>query len=143
MQLPPAIQDRLAGKNVMVFDGVCVLCNGWVKFVLRFDKRQRFHFIIAQSDLGEALYDALGLKSDDYETFLVVTEGRIHTKLDGVFALLSVLGWPWKALSVGRILPRIVKDACYGLVARNRYSLFGKRDTCVMPTPDIKARFLD
>lgn len=143
MHFSPEIESRLADKNVIVFDGVCVLCNGWIKFVLRFDHNKDFQFIIAQSELGETIYSALGLKSDDYETFIVVTDNKISTKLDGVFALFHKLGWPWRILSFGRILPQPLKNVCYSLVAKNRYAIFGKRDVCILPTPEIKARFLD
>jgi len=132
----------MSGKNIIVFDGVCVLCNAWVKFTLHFDRQEKFHFVVAQSDLGEEIYRSLDLKSDDYDSFIVVTEGKIHTKLDGVFALFTTLGFPWKILSLGRILPLPLKNLLYDLVAKNRYRLFGKRDTCMIPTPEIRARFL-
>ena len=143
MKLPDEFRAKIAGKNVIVFDGLCVLCNGWVQFVLRFDAHSKFHFVIAQSKLGEAIYAAYGLKSDDYDTFIVFTEKGFFTKLDGVFALFHTLGWPWRCLSAGRVMPRILKDACYSLVAKNRYKLFGKRETCMLPNPEIRARFLD
>ncbi len=143
MQVPQTVTNALKGKNIIVFDGVCVLCNGWVKFTLRYDRQERFHFVIAQSDFGEKIYADLGLKSTDYETFIVFTDGQLHTKLDGVFALFSTLGYPWKIFSVFRVLPRPMKNLMYDLVAKNRYRLFGKRDTCMIPTPDVRARFLD
>ena len=142
MPLSPDISQTLAGKNVIVFDGVCNLCNAWVRFTLRFDRRQRFNFVVAQSPLGERIYANLGLKSSDYETFIVLTKGQLHTKLDGLFALMSTLGYPWKALSIFRILPRPLKNLMYDLVAKNRYRVFGKRDTCMIPTPETRARFL-
>lgn len=141
--LPPEIRDRLQGRNIIVFDGVCAFCNAWVKFVLRFDRGAKFHFVIAQSDLGERLYSHLGLKSDDYETFIVVADNGITTSLDGVFTVLRRIGLPWSVLSVLRILPRGIKDFIYNRVARNRYSIFGKYDTCMIPTPEVRARFID
>ena len=123
---------------------MCVFCNAWIKFVLWADKRKTFSFVIAQSALGERIYDELGLKSDDYDTFIVLTDdGRVETSLDGVFAVCRRLGLPWSILSIFRVLPRSLKDFAYNLVARNRYSLFGKRDTCMIPTPDVRARFID
>lgn len=142
MHLSNNIRAKLGGKNVIIFDGVCVLCNGWVNFVLRFDRKKHVHFIIAQSELGEEIYAELGLKSNDYETFIVVSNGIVNTKLDGVFALFRMLGWPWRILNVGRIMPSFFKNFFYDLIAKNRYALFGKRDTCILPTPEIKARFL-
>ena len=142
MQLSPEVLKKIDNRDFIIFDGVCVLCNGWVKFVLRFDRRENFHFVIAQSELGEEIYAQLGLKSYDYDTFIIVKNGEMFTKLDGVFALMSGIGWPWKILSIGKILPKPLKDWMYDRVAKNRYALFGKRDTCMMPTPEVKARFI-
>ncbi len=142
MHLSEDVLHQIDNRDFIIFDGVCVLCNGWVKFVLRFDKRENFSFVIAQSELGETIYEQLGLKSDDYDTFIIVRDGEMYTKLDGVFALLSAIGWPWKIVSVGKILPKGLKDWMYDRVAKNRYTLFGKRDTCMMPTPEVKARFI-
>lgn len=142
MKLSEGIQNQINNRDFIIFDGVCVLCNGWVKFVLRFDKKENFLFVIAQSELGEAIYAELGLKSDDYDTFIIVRNGEMYTKLDGVFALLGAIGWPWKIVNIGKVLPKGLKDWMYDRVAKNRYALFGKRDTCMMPTPEIKARFI-
>ena len=142
MNLSQDVLRQIDNRDFIIFDGVCVLCNGWVKFVLRFDKGENFSFVIAQSELGEKIYDELGLKSDDYDTFIIVHKGRMYTKLDGVFVLLSAIGWPWKTFSIGRILPKSFKDWIYDRVAKNRYTLFGKRDSCMIPTPEVRARFI-
>lgn len=142
MTLSEDVLRQIDNRDFIIFDGVCVLCNAWVKFVLRFDTSENFSFVIAQSELGETIYEQLGLKSDDYDTFIIVRNGEMFTKLDGVFALLSAIGWPWKIVSIGKILPKGLKDYMYDRVAKNRYALFGKKDVCMMPTPEIKARFI-
>jgi predicted DCC family thiol-disulfide oxidoreductase YuxK len=142
MTLSEDVLRQIDNRDFIIFDGVCVLCNGWVKFVLRFDTSENFSFVIAQSELGETIYEQLGLKSDDYDTFIIVRNGEMFTKLDGVFALLGAIGWPWKIVSIGKILPKGLKDYMYDRVAKNRYALFGKKDVCMMPTPEIKARFI-
>lgn len=142
MKPSETVKTATQGKDLIVFDGVCVFCNAWVKFVLRFDKAARYSFVIAQSELGEMLYAELGLKSDDYDTFIVVTDDNITTSLDGVLTVCGKLGLPWSALRVFQVLPKWLKDFTYNSVARNRYKIFGRRDTCMMPTPDIKGRFL-
>jgi predicted DCC family thiol-disulfide oxidoreductase YuxK len=142
MKLSKDVLAEIDNRDFIIFDGVCVLCNGWVKFVLRFDKKENFSFVIAQSELGEEIYNQLELKSDDYDTFVIVRNGEMYTKLDGVFALLSAVGWPWKIATIGKFLPQTFKDWIYDRVAKNRYVLFGKRDNCMMPTPEIKARFI-
>lgn len=142
MNLSDDVLRTIDNRDFIIFDGVCVLCNGWVKFVLRFDRKENFSFVIAQSELGETIYEELGLKSNDYDTFIIVKDGQLYTKLDGVFALLSGIGWPWKIFAIGKILPKPLKDWMYDRVAKNRYALFGKRDVCMMPTPEVKTRFI-
>lgn len=140
--LDPQIKALTQGEDVIVFDGVCVLCSGFLKFMLRFDRKSNFHFIIAQSELGEALYAQLGLKSTDYDTNIVITGGQLHTKLDAFVAAMMQLGGVWRLAAIVKILPRAVSDWLYDRIARNRYAMFGRTDACMIPTPEIKARFL-
>lgn len=80
---------------------------------------------------------------DDFETNLVITDGRVHTHLDAFAAAMRALGWPWRALSIARSLPGFVKRPLYRLIARNRFRLFGRRAECYLPTPELRARFID
>jgi len=141
--LPNDLQRALKGRDVIVFDGVCVLCSAFFRFVLQRDRAERFCFVRAQSDLGLALYRALDLPTDDFETNLVITGGRIWRKLDAFAMVMLCLGAPWSVLSALRWLPRPLKDPAYHLIARNRYRLFGKTETCLMPDAAQMARFLD
>ena len=141
--LPADLAARLTGRDVIVFDGVCVLCSGFFRFVLRHDRRARFGFATAQSPLGQALYRALDLPTDDFETNLVIVDGRVYQRLDAFAAAMRALGWPWAGLSALRWLPAALKDPAYHAIARNRYRLFGRTDTCLIPTPDLRARFLE
>lgn len=136
-------RTAIGARDVIVFDGVCVLCSGFFNFICRFDRAERFHFATAQSSLGQAMYRDLGLPTDDFETNLVLVEGRIHQRLDAFAAAMGALGWPWRGLSAVRWLPRQIKNPLYYAIARNRYRLFGRAETCMMPTPDLRARFLD
>lgn len=138
----PAVPDFKDDKPIIVFDGHCVLCSGFAKFVIRHDKAGRLRLLAAQSPLGEALYTHYGLKPDDYETNLLIDAGRVRVKSDGTMAMFAHLGWPWKALSAGRILPRGVRDALYGLIARNRLKWFGRHDVCYLPPKGEADRFL-
>lgn len=133
----------LAGRHVIVFDGDCVLCSGFFRFVVTRDTRRLYSFAIAQSSFGEALYAHFGLKPADYDTNLVLRDGCLTTRLDAFAAVMSDLGWPWRALSVVRWLPRPIADRLYERIARNRYRLFGRRDICLVPGPDVRARFID
>ncbi len=128
---------------VIVFDGECVLCSGFFRFVLRHDKARKFRFVVAQSDLGARLYTELGLPTDDYQTNLVFTCGKVHTKANAFAAAMRELGWPWRVLSILRYVPDILKNPIYDRIARNRYKIFGRHDQCVMPDPHLHARFLE
>ena len=126
-----------------MFDGECVLCSGFFRFITRVDRAERFHFAHAQSDLGAELYNALGLPPDDFETNLILVDGVIYTHLDSFAAAMRAVGWPWKALSIVRFLPRPLKTFIYNRIARNRYALFGRHETCMIPEPRVMARFID
>ena len=134
----PAFDD---GAPIIVFDGHCALCSGWVDFVLARDGG-RFRFLPAQSPLGEALYAHYGFKSGDYDTNILIEQGRARIKSDGTLAMFVGLGWPWRAMGVFRIIPRAVRDWGYQIIARNRLRWFGRRETCRLPTPNEAARFL-
>jgi len=138
----PHVTALTKGADVIVFDGVCVLCSRFFKFVLKHDRDRRFHFVIAQSDLGEALYAHLGFKAADYDTNIIIVDGRIYTKLDAFAAAMRALGGVWRVAGIVRFLPRPVSDWLYNRVARNRYTVFGKTDACLVPTPDVQDRFL-
>lgn len=133
---------RQAG-DLIVFDGECVLCSHFFRFMLRHDIEQRFSFATAQSELGQRLYRDLGLSTDDYETKLVIVDGHIYQRLDGFAAAMRALPGLWWILGLCRFLPGFVKDPLYFAIARNRYSLFGRSESCMVPGPEVRARFLD
>ena len=141
--LSPEARAALRGHDVIVFDGEGVLCSGFFRFVLRHDRAGRFRFATAQSPLGQRLYADLGLPTDAFETNLVIVDGRIHERLPAFAAAMSALGWPWRALWAARLIPEPLSSRLYHSIARNRYRLFGRYDHCMMPTPDIRDRFLD
>ncbi|GAA5071150.1 thiol-disulfide oxidoreductase DCC family protein [Lysobacter panacisoli] len=128
---------------VIVFDGVCVLCNGWVRFLLRHDRRGRYRFAAMQGDTGRGLLDAHGLDPDDPVSFLLIDGGRAWTDTDAIVQVLRGLGGPWRlAAAVFALFPRSVRDGLYRLLARNRYRWFGRREQCLLPTPQQAVRFL-
>lgn len=135
--------EQLENNNLIVFDGECVLCSGFFKFIVRADKQEWFDFAIAQSEFGERLYDYYGLKPDDYDTNLVFIDGVLYERLGGFFAVMKLLGWPYKAFAVFGLLPDKFLDWAYYKIARNRYALFGRRDACLIPSQDLKARFIN
>ena len=135
----PAFKDD---KPIIVFDGHCVLCSGFANFVIKYDKEKRLRLLAAQSELGEALYAHFKLKPDDYTTNLLIENGRVRIKADGTIAMFGYLGWPWKVLNIGRILPNRIADMFYNLIARNRIKWFGQQEICYLPPPEEKDRFL-
>lgn len=136
--VPPFPDDR----PVMVFDGYCGLCSRSVQFMLRHDKAGTFRFLQAQSVLGTAIYRHYDLATDNYETVVVLAEGRLYTASDAVLCVLAQLEAPWSWLSVARVMPRALRDWAYHLVARHRMRFFGRSEACYLPTPEERGRFL-
>ncbi|MDI6026933.1 DCC1-like thiol-disulfide oxidoreductase family protein [Corticibacterium sp. UT-5YL-CI-8] len=138
-----ALADILAGRrDVVVFDGVCVMCSALVRFTARVDTQQRFEFVTAQSPLGDTLYRHLGLGTDVYETNIVFVSGTPNLKSDSLLALLGAIGWPWRAAMVFKLVPKPIRDGIYGLIARNRYRLFGRTETCEVPPERVRKRLI-
>lgn len=127
--------------DLIVFDGECVLCSRFLQFMLRHDRGQRFRFATAQSDLGRRLYSRLNLPTKDFETNLVIVDGKVHQKLDAFAAAMRALPGAWFLLSLCRYLPVFVKDRLYHSVARNRYALFGRYKHCLVPDASLRSRF--
>ncbi len=135
------MQEISSETDLIVFDGECVLCSGFFHFMLRHDRRQRFRFATAQSALGQRLYAQLGLPVTDFETNLVIVDGRVHQKLDAFAAAMRALPGAWRVLSLCRYLPAFLKNPLYRAIARNRYAVFGRRDICLVPDPSLRSRF--
>ena len=126
--------------KVIFFDGYCGLCNGFIDFMMKIDKRGIFQFCALQSDFAKSTLkpeDVIDLKS-----LVVLLDGKTYRKSKGVLLAVSQLGGPWKLLLILGLFPTAFSDWIYDLVAKNRYTLFGKRDTCRLPTPEEKMRFI-
>jgi predicted DCC family thiol-disulfide oxidoreductase YuxK len=128
--------------DVILFDGVCVFCSRWVRFVVARDKVARFRFTPIQSAYGMRLAQALGIDANDPDTNAVIHGGAAYFKSDGALTVLSCLpGWGW--VRVLFAVPRPLRDAVYNVVAKNRYRIFGKYDACIVPDAELRARVLD
>jgi predicted DCC family thiol-disulfide oxidoreductase YuxK len=136
----PPFDDKHA---LIVFDGVCVLCSGWFRFVARYDRARRFRFATAQSPLGQALYRHYGMDPVDFRSNLVIINGRLYTELDAFSAVMARLPVPWPLFGALKYLPKPVADFIYFRIARNRYRLFGRSEACLLPTPALKALFAE
>ena len=128
--------------DVILFDGVCVFCSRWVRFIVARDAAARFRFTPIQSAYGTRLAQALGIDADDPDTNAVIHGGVAYFKSDGALTVLSLLpgcGWVRVLFAV----PRFIRDAVYSLVARNRYRIFGKYDACIVPDAGLRARVIE
>ena len=128
--------------TLVLFDGVCGLCNGFVDFLLPRDREAALLFGALQSEAGRKALRDVGLPDTTPETLVVIDEGRAYVESTGALRLFGRLPWPWRALGWLRVVPRPLRDAVYRFVARNRYGWFGKRDSCRLPSPSERARFL-
>jgi len=128
---------------VILFDGDCNLCHGAVQFVLRRDGRARFRFASLQSAAGRALVAAVDANATLPDSIVLVHRGRLRTKSAAALAIARGLRLPWPLLSVFWLVPFPLRDLVYEWIARHRYRWFGRRDECWVPTPALRARFLD
>ncbi|HEY4835078.1 MAG TPA: DCC1-like thiol-disulfide oxidoreductase family protein [Bradyrhizobium sp.] len=128
--------------DVILYDGVCVFCSRWVRFVAARDEKRRFRFTAIQSGYGTRLAQAFGISPDDPDTNAVIHGAIAFFKSDGALTVLSNLqGWGW--VRVLRFVPRPFRDAVYNLVARNRYRIFGKYEECFAPDAAMRARVIE
>ncbi|WP_050383572.1 thiol-disulfide oxidoreductase DCC family protein [Bradyrhizobium pachyrhizi] len=128
--------------DVILYDGVCIFCSRWVRFVIARDTARRFRFTPIQSGYGTRLAKTFGIDPDDPDTNAVVHGGIAYMKSDAALTVLSHLpGWRWTRTLFA--VPKPLRDAVYSLIARNRYKTFGKYETCFVPDADMRARVLE
>lgn len=137
-----AAAPQLPAAPLIVFDDVCVLCSGFVQWVIRRDPRGRFLFTSAQGALGQALYRDVGLDPLRLETNLLVADGVVYGKLTAVIEVAVRLGGVWRMAALLKLLPSPLGDWAYDRIALNRYALFGRRETCWLPSPEIADRVI-
>ncbi|WP_137817253.1 thiol-disulfide oxidoreductase DCC family protein [Pseudomonas sp. 2FG] len=136
---PPLIQP---GARVVLFDGVCKLCNGWVRFLLRYDREQLFKLAPVQSAEGQAILRWYGLPTETFETMAYIEGRELFVRSEAILRIVGQLHWPWRGLLVLRLIPRPLRNWLYDRIALNRYRLFGKYDACLLPSPEHARRFL-
>ncbi|MFN3502000.1 MAG: thiol-disulfide oxidoreductase DCC family protein [Allorhizobium sp.] len=131
-----------AGDPIILFDAECILCSANAQFVLSHDGKKRFRLASMQGEVGSALYRRFGIDPGNPDSIIVVDGEHMLRDSDAVLSIYAGLGWPWKVLSVFRLIPRFIRDPLYLLIARNRYRLFGKRDSCWLPSAEYRDRLL-
>jgi predicted DCC family thiol-disulfide oxidoreductase YuxK len=138
----PAVPTFPDDHPIIVFDGYCVLCSGWVSFILRHDRHAIYRLLPAQAALGGALYVHYGLDPKDFETYILIQEGTAWFKSEATIRMAQGLGFPWSLAGIFRLVPLSWRDRVYEMVARHRLRLFGRRATCYRPDPSHDDRFL-
>jgi len=127
---------------ILLFDGVCNLCNGLVKFIIKRDQRSRIRFAPLQSDAGKSLLPKFGLFPDEIKSVVYISGEQVFLRSSAVLRLLKDLGGGWKLFYGFIIIPPIIRDFFYNVIARTRYRIFGKSESCMVPTREIRGRFL-
>lgn len=134
--------EELPEHPVVLFDGVCNLCNGFVQFIRKRDPKRTFRFASLQSDVGQALLAEMG-RRNELSTVVLIEKGRAYDRSTAALRIVRHLRFPWPIVCILWVLPQFLRDALYSWVGRNRYQWFGKSDTCVIPSPADRALFLD
>lgn len=127
--------------GLILFDGICVFCSRWVRFVVDHDEDRRFRFVAIQSETGRALAVRYGIDSDAPQTNAVILGGRIWFKSDAALAVLKALP-STRGLGVLRAVPTPLRNPIYDLIAQNRYRIFGRTDVCMVPSAEDRDRFI-
>lgn len=131
-------------KKIILFDGVCNLCNRWVQFTIKRDKKDVFRFAALQSEPGKKITGARGIDTASADSIILVEPGMAYyTKSDAVLEITKEFGGAWGLFSIFAWIPRSLRDALYDFVARNRYKWYGKKGECMVPGPELRAKFLE
>jgi predicted DCC family thiol-disulfide oxidoreductase YuxK len=134
---------EMNSNPVLYFDGVCNLCNGVVKFIIKRDKKAKFKFASLQSVSGQNILKQYNLSIDNLESFILIKDNKFYNKSSAGLMVLKELGGWWKLLYAFIIIPKPIRDFIYDLIAKRRYKIFGRSDTCMVPIPELKERFLE
>ncbi len=129
-------------KPIILFDGVCNLCNTAIQFVIKHDPKEIFVFASLQSDIGQQILKDNNLPLQQLNSFVLLQNGIIYTKSSAALKVAQQLSGIWKTLYIFNIVPKFIRDGVYGFIAKNRYKWFGKNESCPLPSPQLKQRFL-
>lgn len=127
---------------IILFDGVCNLCNGAVQFVIKHDKNRYFRFASLQSEIAKSILPKYGINPDALESIIVYENERIYIRSNAILRIAKNLQGFSRLLVLGWVIPKPIRDWLYNIVAKNRYAWFGRKDECMVPTPELSSRFL-
>ena len=137
------IEQIIQQHDIVLFDAICVLCNAWTEFLIKYDIDARFKLASVQSDLGQSILKYYQMPTDHFDTMLVVKNGQMYTESTAFLKVIEDLGQPFSSLKVGYVMPKLLRDFLYRRVAFNRYRLFGTTDHCILPSVENKQHFLE
>jgi predicted DCC family thiol-disulfide oxidoreductase YuxK len=129
--------------SIILFDGVCNVCTGAVQFVIKKDQKNHFRFASLQSQQGQNILIRHQLPVNDFNSFVLVENEKVYTRSDAALKVTKNLSGLWPLLYGFIVVPKFIRDGIYNLIAKNRYKWFGKKDSCMIPTPEIMAKFLN
>jgi predicted DCC family thiol-disulfide oxidoreductase YuxK len=135
--------DNYENKSIILFDGVCNLCNASVNFVIKHDKKAQFLFASFQSDAAKEILLHFNLKKINLDSIILIEDRKIYEKSTAILRITKLLNGGFKYLYFLIAIPKPLRDWLYSSIAKNRYRLFGKRESCLVPSPELKNRFLD
>jgi len=130
-------------KPIILFDGVCNLCNASVQFIIKRDSKKNFMFSSLQSDAGQAILLQNNLENLDFDTIILLEDGIVYDKSTAILKIIRRLSGFYKFGYIFIVVPKFIRDFVYKIIAKNRYKWFGKLDTCMIPTEELKLRFLE
>jgi predicted DCC family thiol-disulfide oxidoreductase YuxK len=139
LAIPPTVIEN---QHIILFDGVCNLCSGFMRFIYKYDTKSIFKFAWIQDEKGIEILTWLNLPTDNYNTIILIERGTAYYKSEAFLRIVRQLAFPWQILMVGKLFPNVIRNWIYDIVAKNRYNLFGKKDHCLIPTGNLVKRFL-
>ena len=130
-------------KRIIIFDGICNLCNNLVQFVIKHDKKDMFRFVPLQSGKAKQIISCFDEIIKNSDSVILFHNNRFFIKSDAALEIANILNYPWKVFYFFRFIPKFIRDWIYEFIAQNRYQWFGKKTVCMVPTEEIKPKFLD
>ncbi|WP_339606390.1 thiol-disulfide oxidoreductase DCC family protein [uncultured Roseivirga sp.] len=128
--------------DILLFDGVCNLCNNSVNFIIDRDPKKHFKFAALQSEFGQSKLKELGFNQEEFDSLVLLSNGKVYRKSSAALRIAKKLSGLWPLLYVFIIIPPFIRHGIYDIIGKNRYKWFGKQDSCRMPTPELKQRFI-
>ncbi|MFW2364858.1 MAG: thiol-disulfide oxidoreductase DCC family protein [Desulforhopalus sp.] len=129
-------------RYIVIFDGVCVFCNGVVNFIINRDPESVFSFSPMQSEVAQSLIEKHGASTEILNTLMLIKNGKCYLRTDAILEIAKDISGFWYFFNIFKIIPRPLRDFLYTIFARNRYNLFGKRNSCMVPTENVRNRFI-